>query len=226
MREAAVASWQTEPQRAGDDWWCYRQVASGWAPLWHSAGAPTPDQESARWNRKGVGYAQYFALEPLGAWAELIRYQSIRSEDRAAEQRRDLWSVFVREREIAQLATFDDWEACGLDPAIAVGDHAPCQALASELLDAGYRGVLAPSAALPGVVNLTLFGERYEERMLASLDSWANPDPDVFLPCVLITGPAPPPPGLTTATCFRRSPHQGYRRWLAEKGLTASAGYP
>lgn len=208
------------------EWWAYRQVATGWAPLWHSAGAPTPEQESARWHRKGEGYAQYLSLAPLGAWAELIRYWSIRSEDQAAEQRRDLWQVFVREQEIADLSTFDDWEACGLDPALALGEHPPSQELADELRDAGYRGLLAPSAALPGAVNLTLFGERYEERLLTGLDSWANPDPAIFLPCTLVTGAAAPPPGLTTATCFRRSPHAGYRSWLAATARTAASAYP
>jgi hypothetical protein len=201
-------------------------VAPGWPPLWHSAGEPIPSQESARWHREGLGYAQYLSPDPQGAWAELVRFFSIRSELLAAELRRDLWLVYVVESDLADLSSFGHWSTCGLDPACAVGEHAPCQALGDELRAAGYRGVLAPSAALPEAINLTLFGERYEQVLLSGLERWSNPDPTVFLPCARVAGSAPPPAGLTMATCFRRMPHRGYRDFCVTQGIAPAGAWP
>ena len=162
-----MASWRAEPKAVAGEWTCFRQVSPAWPPLYHNAGTPAPDQESGRWHRKGEGYAQYLALSPLGAWAECVRYYSVRSPEQAREMQRDLWLVFVRERRVADLSTFDRYDACGLDPGLAVDpDHGASRELADELRASGFRGVLSPSAALPGVVNLTVFGERYE-RVLA-----------------------------------------------------------
>ena len=78
----------------------------------------------------------------------------------------------------------DNYEACGLSPRIAVGDHQEGQALADDLRAAGFRGLLSLSAALPGAVNLSLFGERYE-KLLLHMDpwKWPNPDRNIWLPC-------------------------------------------
>ena len=105
-------------------------------------------QESGRWHREGEALVQYLALSSDGAWAERVRYESIRTETRRLRERRSLWQLRVSADQIADLSTFDNWEACGLDPAIAVGDHDDSQSLASELRRARFRGVLSPSAAL------------------------------------------------------------------------------
>jgi RES domain-containing protein len=221
-----VASWLIEPPRVAGEWQCFRQVSPKFPALFHAAGEPLPSQESGRWHVEGEGYAQYLALSPLGAWAELVRYYSIRSEDLAREQLRNLWLVLVRESKIADLATFDKWESCGLDPRDAVDKHMACQALGRELLTAGYRGVLSPSAALPGVANLTLFGERYERVLGGGLDTWKNPDPNVFLPCERVAEDASPPVELLAETCFLDGPHLGYRTYLSDQGLPMPSGTP
>lgn len=206
-----MASWRHEPARLESTWTAYRQVAPKWPPLVHAAGAAYPEQESGRWHQLGEGYAQYTALTPQGAWAELVRYHGIRDEDLAREQRRNLWVVRVAERDIADLSTFGAYEACGLDPALAVGPHEDARILAAELRDAGYRGLLSPSAALPGTVNLTVFGERYEilERDVDGLD------PDTWMSCERAAMEAWPPLELLTRTCFRGQPHLGLQRHLA-----------
>jgi len=213
-----VPSWQTEPAAVSGTWHAFRQVSPRFPPLYHAAGEPVPSQESGRWHREREGYAQYLSLSPLGAWAELIRYYSIRDVDLAREQRRNLWLVLVREERVADLATFKKWDACGLDPRVAVADHGPCQDLAGELVDAEYRGILTPSAALPDTVNLTLFGERYEQVLTGNLDVWPNPDPSVFLPCERAAAESGPPVELITKTCFRGGPHPGYREHLVSSG--------
>ncbi len=176
----------------------------------HDAGAAVPQQESGRWHREGEGYAQYLSLSAAGAWAELLRYLSIHTAELAVEQRRHLWAVTVVETQIADLARFPSWTAAGLDPSVAVEDHARSQALARELLEAGYRGLLAPSAALPGAVNLTLFGQRYEWSPLLG----PVPDPQVWLAVELAAPDAHPPPDLIAATRFQGQQHAGLQGYL------------
>ena len=180
----------------------------------HEAGAARPQQESGRWHREGEGYAQYLSLSAAGAWAELLRYLSIHTPALAVEQRRHLWAVTVAETQIADLADFAAWTDCGLDPAIAVEDHTRSQSLAQELLDAGYRGVLAPSAALPGAVNLTLFGERYEWSPLLG----PVPDPTLWLAVELAAPEAHPPTDLLAVTRYQGQPHAGLQAYLAGRG--------
>jgi RES domain len=221
-----VASWRARPKSISGEWTCFRQVSPEWPPLYHNAGVPIPDQESGRWHRRGEGYAQYVALSPLGAWAECARYFSLRSPFRAREMRRTLWLVLVREERIADLSTFDRYEACGLDPRVAVGDHATSQALADELRAASFRGVLSPSAALPGVVNLTVFGERYERVLRTDLRAWENPDIDSWLPCQLAAEEAPVPIQLTSETVFGEEEHQGYAAWINARRQGRARGVP
>ncbi|MBJ7329062.1 MAG: RES family NAD+ phosphorylase [Solirubrobacteraceae bacterium] len=207
-----MASWRTEPERVAGAWWAFRQVAPDWPALYHAAGEPLPSQRSGRWHRQGQGYVQYLALEPLGAWAELVRYEGIRTADRAAQYLRRLWLAYVREEAIADLSTFDRWDACGLDPSVAVGDHEACRALADELRDAGYRGVLSPSAALVGGTTLALFGARYEKVLLGGLPAWANPQPELRIPCTL-AAQGGPPDLLLGETVFSGVEHEGLAAW-------------
>jgi hypothetical protein len=204
-----VPSWTRPPQRLTDTWVCFRQTSPRWPALFHDAGAQRPQQESGRWNRLGESYAQYLSMSAAGAWAELLRYLSIHSVELAVEQRRHLWAVSVVEHDIADLGSFALWTEAGLDPADAVGAHARSQELADELRGAGYRGLLAPSAALPGAVNLTIFGERYEWTPLGLGGLGANPDPAVWLGVELAAPDAHPPPELIASTCFQGQEHAG-----------------
>jgi hypothetical protein len=221
-----VASWRVKPRAVSGEWFCFRQTSPDWPALYHNAGAPKPDQQSGRWHREGECYAQYLALSPLGAWAECARYYSLRSHEQAREMKRNLWLVFVRETRIADLSSFDRYDACGLAPVVAVGDYAASQALGDELRFAGFRGVLSPSAALPGVVNLTVFGERYERILLTDVTAWPNPDVDAWLPVQAVVEEAPVPASLCAETVFRNKKHETYRRWLATKGRSLPAAAP
>lgn len=165
---------------------------------------------------------QYLALSSDGAWAEYVRYERIRTDSRRRRAHRSLWQLRVLADRIADLSTFDRWEACGLDPAIAVGDHADSQALASELRRAGYRGVLSPSAALDvaGAVNLSLFGGRVEQRV----EGRPLPDEPVggangpWLPAILLTDHGAPTPFAMTHTCYRAGHHRTLAEWDAGRG--------
>ncbi len=220
-----MATWSTEPARLNHTWTAFRQVPEGVAALYHSVGAANPDQPSGRWHRLGEGFAQYFSLEPAGAWAELVRQEGLRTPDRAATYTRDLYLTVVSESEIADLSTFDHYHDCGLDPRIAVGDHDAAQDLAVELRAAGYRGLLSPSAALPFATNLTVFGQRIERVLLRGAATWRNPDPDWWLPVSLVARGAAPDE-LLMETCFIGMPHEAYRKWLLDNGFPPPAGAP
>jgi hypothetical protein len=220
-----VPSWRAEPKRVDGAWRAYRQAAPDTAPLFHAAGEPFPSQRSGRWHREGEGYAQYMALEAAGSWCELIRYERIRSGARAAQYVRRLWLLYVQETDIADLSTFSDWVACGIDPRLAIAEHEPCQELAEELRSAGYRGVLSPSAALPEATNLTLFGQRYEKVLRTRPEVWNNPQLGVRLPAHLVAE-AGPPSELVTETCFVGMQHDGYRKHLRSKGLPEPSSPP
>jgi RES domain-containing protein len=220
-----VASWRVRPAAIRGEWTCFRQTDPDWPPLFHET-TRSPTQESGRWHRQGEGHAQYMSLSVLGAWAEYARRNSIRDEELARQLTRNLWVVFVREHNIADLGTFDKYEACGLDARIAVGEHPPAQALAVELRADGFRGVLSPSAALPNVLNLTVFGERYEKELRSDISAWPNPDPDSWLPVQIAVRKGPMPAELCTETVFENKHHEGYRDWLSSKGRKLPKGPP
>ncbi len=220
-RGVDVPSWTSRPAAVTGRWVAYRHVAQGVPPLWHGAGSTTLRQESGRWHRESESFVQYLALSSDGAWAEWVRYEALRTEADRRRGHRSLWQLRVSADQIADLSTFDKWEACGLDPAIAVGDHADSQALASELRRARFRGVLSPSAALDvaGAVNLTLFGGRVEQHV----NGQPLPDAPVeangpWLPVVLLTDRGAPTPFAMERTCYRSGHHRTLAEWRAERG--------
>lgn len=216
-----MPSWTSEPSAVAGRWIAYRHVADGVPPLWHGAGSATLRQESGRWHREGESLVQYLALSSDGAWAEYVRYEGIRTDPRRRRAHRSLWQLRVAADGIADLSTFDAWAACGLDPGIAVGDHADSQVLASELRAAGYGGVLSPSAALDaaGAVNLTLFGARVEHH----IEGRPLPDEPVggangpWLPAILLTDRGAPTPFAMQHACYRLSPHRTLAEWRATR---------
>ena len=143
---------------------------------------------SGRWHRPGDGPTQYLALSTDGAWAELIRNEELRSEDEVAMISVSMWAVLINQKMLADYSTFERAEAAGFAPeALVSEDYGACQAEAARLRELGYAGLLAPSAALPGATNLTLFGAR-----MAS--TWEKAPLLVSsIPATVITKGAPPP---------------------------------
>ena len=217
-----MASWRHKPAARSDTWIVYRQAPRAFPPLWHQGSRSQPtEQPAGRWHREGGGLiVQYASLDSDGAWAELVRYEGIRTEEQrlAAEIRVRLWKLTVEETKIADLSTFDLIEACGLDPVRVVAEeHDYCQALAQELRDTGYRGVLAPSAAMPDVVNLSLFGPRREIPFRDIRSGQKNPRPDYFIPVQITADDTAPPDDVLDYTRHHDDPHTGLERWLQAK---------
>ena len=141
-----------------------------------------------RWHGRGDGPTQYLSLSTDGAWAELIRAEELTSEDEVAMVSVPLWALEVRQAMVVDYSTFELAEESGFDPAALVSDdHRRCRREGRRLRALGYAGVLAPSAALPGAVNQTLFGPR-----VAS--TWGHPPLLASsLPATVIAKGAPPP---------------------------------
>ncbi|MGI9187407.1 MAG: RES family NAD+ phosphorylase [Gaiellales bacterium] len=179
-------------------------------PLWSAPLAFVhPTQPPARWNSRGE-LAQYAALHVDAAWAELIRHEDLSTDD-AAYYRRSIWMLRITELRIADLSTFDRAEHCGIHPAVLVGDdHEPCRTLRVELEAAGYTGVLAPNAALPGETSITLFGPRTvaapHERIPERLRG-------VYVEASLIAEEALVPARLLTSTRRHGDAHSALDSW-------------
>ena len=93
----------------------------------------------------------------------MVRYEDLRQVDEARELRVNVWELRIDEGAIIDYSTperasqqevswesliSDSWDACRME--------------GLRVIDAGGRGILAPSAALPQGVALTLFGPRTE----------------------------------------------------------------
>jgi len=146
------------------------------------------NSQPGRWHRPGDGPTQYLSLSTDGAWAELIRNEELRTEDEVAMVSVSMWAVLIEEGAVANYSSFEQAERSGFDPAALVSEETQqCQSEGVRLREEGFSGVVAPSAALPGALNVTLFGARV-------MSTWDRPQ---FLassiPATIITKGAPPP---------------------------------
>jgi RES domain-containing protein len=198
------------------DWRAFRQAGVGYPPLWLP---PLKDhskpQPSGRWHVEGESYAQYMAVDDEDAsWAELVRFEGVRTEEHRRHLEFRLWRLTVVEDGIAELDTFDRIAEAGVEPhAFVDDDHSYCQELARELCAANFRGVLAPSAAYPGATNLTLFGPRRECRL-----EERNRQPRHWVPCRLVADLAVPPVHVMERTRYFGEPHLTLAEWEPRAG--------
>ena len=132
---------------------------------WRYSNYDTPfwarnNTRDGRWNTAGEAAVQYLAMEPNGAWAELIRAEGLRSEAEVETVRIPIWVAAVNEV-VVDYSTFEKAEAAGFAPdALVDDDWVRCQDEGRRLRGLGYSGVITPSAALPEAMNLVIFGAR------------------------------------------------------------------
>lgn len=167
--------------------------------------------QSGRWHTRGEGPTQYLSFSTDGAWAELIRAEELTTEAEVAMVSVQMWAVYVVQAMVVDYSTFERSEAAEFDPdALVDEDYSRCQAEGLRLRQLGYSGVLAPSAALPGEVNLTLFGPR-----MAS--TWNRPPLLASsLPATIITKGAPPP-GLLARVRAKAAVHSGLQTYRSAR---------
>jgi hypothetical protein len=141
-----------------------------------------------RWHRAGDGPTQYLSATADGAWAELIRNENLRSEADLRFVSMPLWQAEVEQSGIADYRDFDKAAEAGFPPeALIDDDQSRCREESLRLRKAGFTGVLYPSAALPGELNLALFGPRI-------LLAWGAPRILASgIPAMRLTVGAPPP---------------------------------
>jgi RES domain-containing protein len=125
-------------------------------PLWVN-----PNRRNGRWNVAGRRPTQYMSLDAESPFAEILRHEDLRTDEDASHYSATIWQLQVDDSLIVDYSTFELADAAGFEAEALVGDdHERCQAEAEWLASEGARGLLSPSAALPGNVNLTLFGAR------------------------------------------------------------------
>lgn len=120
-----------------------------------------PNSDDGRWHKFGDEPTQYLSTTVEGAWAELIRTAEITSEPEVALIRMPMWAAQVHLKRLADYGTFERAATAGFPPdALVDEDYSRCQDEGRRLREAGFQGILSPSAALPGTTNLTVFGPR------------------------------------------------------------------
>lgn len=168
-----------------------------------------PNRAEGRWNRPGAGPVQYLCDHPLGPVAERLRHLG---RDVLADVRTLRWRTWVMRVPTGDLLTigFDDAHRFGLEPADLVSDDwAPCQALADRLAARGVPGIIVPSAALPGVSVVVLFGPRVAAPLLAT-----PVDPGVDVPTAHAAEWSVPAAEILGAVRWWGEPHAGLQAWM------------
>src|SRR4051812_35138576 len=103
-------------------------------PLWARA-----NSRDGRWHIAGTGATQYLSLSVDGSWAELVRWENLRTTAELRLVRMPMWVLRIRENRIADYGTFDAAEAAGFPPeALVAEDYSRCQAEGDRLRAAGF----------------------------------------------------------------------------------------
>jgi RES domain-containing protein len=180
---------------------CFR-YSSYDTPLW-----ARPNSLPARWHSEGDEATQYLSAHPAAAWAELARAERLRTEDDLALARTGIWAMRVTQAGIVDYSDFALAEQAGFPPeALIDDDHTRCRVEGRRLRDLHYRGVLAPSAALPETLSLTLFGPRV-------VSGWGRePALASTVPAALVAVGGPPP-GLAADVRHVGAPHRGWAEY-------------
>jgi hypothetical protein len=157
-----------------------------------------------------AGATQYLCLHPLGAWAEFLRAEDLREPALVAQR---VWVMGVALDGLRRVG-FADAAGHGLRPGDLVSDdHRGCRRLAGRLREQGARGLIVPSAALPGTDNLVLFGPRVSSpwirTALGPLD----------VPAGMTADRARPPAGFERFVRYRGDEHAGLEAWRAGEEL-------
>lgn len=169
------------------------------------------NRRPGRWNLARSDTAQYLCLDSEGPFAEKLRHEELKTEADAAMYTTTLWELQVNEGFVVDYSTFQKAEEAGFPPeALVDDDHEQCQQEAQRLLSLGAGGILSPSAALPGSINLTLFGPRVEVKWDARTGV-ASAIPAQRL------AEGHPPTGLVNRVRYFGAEHEGLVKHLAQR---------
>ncbi len=168
-----------------------------------------------RYHRADSPPTQYFALHPLGPWAELLRNRGYSDPEHAMNFRIPIWAVrLVLAEEPARLDF--DLAAAGATPAqispegLISDDQSACRDLADAVRaqSGGPRVLRVPSAALPGAENIVAFGPR------ATIEYLRAPRRPQQVPAAVAAVDGRALAGLLPLICHRGRPHAAYAAWV------------
>lgn len=126
---------------------------------WDTPWRVNPSRSAGRYNARG-DLVQYWCTHPLGPAAEMIRADGCTSLDVLLDVRLRLWAANATLDALVEV-TFSNATEHGIEASQLVGeDYAPTQALAWRLRRDGAKGMIVPSAALPGTQNVVFFGPK------------------------------------------------------------------
>jgi len=150
---------------------------------------------------------QYLCLHPLGPLAEVMRRNSLQTEEQLRAVRLRTWALRVADDRLQEIG-FDNAAGYGIDSAALVDDDVTqCQQLAEALRPTGRPGIVVPSAALPGTNNVVLFGPRVGSSYLL------EPLGGVDVPASITAEGGRPIAGLLDRVRFRGKPHLALEAW-------------
>lgn len=115
------------------------------------------DRRNGRFHIAGQWRVHYLPGAPETSWKEITKWAGARLERRAFTT----YAVEARFRRIADLTDPTTRDRLGATREMLTGeDVTGCHALARRLREAGFEGLLTPSAADPSGINLVIFEDR------------------------------------------------------------------
>jgi hypothetical protein len=144
---------------------------------------------------------QYLCLHPLGPWAEFLRGHDLRTVEQVRLVSHRVWALRLDLEGLTHVG-FDEAAAHRVRPGDLVSDdYRACHRLARRLRAEGAPGLVVPSAALPGTLNVVLFGPRVSAPYLV------DPLSALDVPASITADGARPPDGLLGLVRYRGDPH-------------------
>lgn len=119
-----------------------------------------PNTRHGRWHSVGDEPTQYWSSTPDAAWAELIRFEGLRTEVELDLVRMPVWACRLPASQLLDLRNAETCAELEIDERDLVADDwSTCQRLGPGVRER-CSGVIAPSAALEGHASVTMFGAR------------------------------------------------------------------
>lgn len=155
----------------------YRQASRAYGPgqVLNGEGAR---EAGGRWNPPGSFRTVYASVDTETVAAEFLFSIGPGRDPVALSARRFMWQAHARVDNLVDLRTKGHQRALGLP--VPFDETAPrvlCQQLGAAAYYVRYKGILAPSAARPGAVNVVLFPDYLEtdDVLERTTGSWPRP---------------------------------------------------
>ncbi len=182
---------------------------------WDTPWSVRPDRVAGRYHRAESEPTQYLCEHPLTMLAERLRSLGSAAVTDLLTCRWRCWAMDVPTDDLI-VVDFDSATTYGITPEDLVSDDwASCQDLAERRRTAGDRGLIVPSAALPGTRNVVLFGPRISSPYLA-----VPIDPSIESPTAHSAQHSVPPSEVVDFVRWHTKNHDGLEAWRRSEPFT------